>query len=39
MMTEIDQQLRDFGHTRPSLIITPVGVGSLAQAVVRYYKK
>lgn len=35
MLQEIDAQL---GDLRPDLIITPVGVGSLAQAVVTHYK-
>jgi len=35
MMSEIDNQL---GGQKPGLVITPVGVGSLAQAVVTHYK-
>jgi diaminopropionate ammonia-lyase family len=37
MILEIDDQLRENGHTG-SLIICPVGVGSLAQAVTSHYK-
>lgn len=35
MMIEIDEQL---GNQKPDLVITPVGVGSLAQAVVTHFK-
>jgi diaminopropionate ammonia-lyase family len=37
MLQEIDSQLLELGHT-PSLVVCPVGVGSLAHAVVRHYK-
>lgn len=37
-MHEIDQQTTQLLGKRPSIIITPVGVGSLAQAVVSHYK-
>ncbi len=35
MMSEVDEQLGNV----PSLVVTPVGVGSLAQAVVSHYKQ
>jgi len=38
MMHEIDQQTTQLLGKQPSIIITPVGVGSLAQAVVSHYK-
>lgn len=38
MMTEIDQQAYDTVGKNPDLVITPVGVGSLAHAVVAHYK-
>lgn len=37
MMTEIDSQLGDLG-TKNITVITPVGVGSLAHAVVKHFK-
>ncbi|KAF2673467.1 tryptophan synthase beta subunit-like PLP-dependent enzyme [Microthyrium microscopicum] len=37
MLREIDEQLNE-QHLTASMIITPVGVGSLAQAVVSHYK-
>ena len=37
-MTEIDQQTYDAVGKTPDLVITPVGVGSLAQAVLSHYK-
>lgn len=36
MLKEVDEQL--FGSHPPDLVITPVGVGSFAQAVVAHYK-
>ncbi|KAH8893937.1 acetylornithine deacetylase [Thozetella sp. PMI_491] len=36
MFSEIDAQL---GQLSPSLVVTPVGVGSLAQAVVSHFKR
>lgn len=38
MMTEIDQQMFDSIGRAPDLVIAPVGVGSLAHAVVAHYK-
>ena len=40
MMNEIDRQLTSSSETSrgPDLVITPVGVGSLAHAVVSHYK-
>ena len=38
MMTEIDQQVLDSVGKAPDLVVTPVGVGSLAHAVVAHYK-
>ncbi|MFF3632317.1 diaminopropionate ammonia-lyase [Streptomyces sp. NPDC002164] len=35
LLAEIDAQL---GDTSPALVVTPMGVGSLAQAVVTYYR-
>ncbi|SFS18005.1 diaminopropionate ammonia-lyase [Agrococcus baldri] len=35
---EIDRQLGDAGAARLDLVAVPVGVGSLAQAVVRHYR-
>ena len=37
MMTEIDSQLADMG-LQSTIVVTPVGVGSLAHAVVKYFK-
>ncbi len=37
-MLETEQQTLQLTGKPPSLIVTPVGVGSLAQAVVSYYK-
>lgn len=37
IFTELDEQLEALG-VDPSLILVPVGVGSLAQAAVRHYK-
>lgn len=38
MMTEIDDQCQELTDSSPKSIICPVGVGSLAQAVVAHYK-
>ena len=38
MMVEIDEQCQELTGRPPNLIICPVGVGSLAQAVVAHYK-
>ena len=38
MMLEIDEQCQGLTGRPPKLIICPVGVGSLAQAVVAHYK-
>ena len=38
MMVEIDEQCQELNGRLPDLIICPVGVGSLAQAVVAHYK-
>jgi diaminopropionate ammonia-lyase len=35
---EADTQLADAGAGRPDLVVVPVGVGSLAQAVVTHYR-
>lgn len=37
-MVEIDEQCKELTHRSLDLIICPVGVGSLAQAVVAHYK-
>ncbi|KAI6356293.1 hypothetical protein MCOR25_007909 [Pyricularia grisea] len=37
IFTELDEQLKALG-VEPTLILVPVGVGSLAQAAVRHYK-
>ncbi|EEQ33762.1 hypothetical protein McanMca71_003890 [Microsporum canis] len=37
MLTEIDGQLQDM-ELKPTVIVSPVGVGSLCQAVVSHYK-
>ena len=39
MMIEIDQQMHRILNKGPDLIVAPVGVGSLAHAVVAYYKQ
>lgn len=40
MLQEIDNQIASLiGNTCPDIVITPVGVGSLAQAVVSHYKR
>ena len=38
MMVEIDEQCQELTGRPPNFIICPVGVGSLAQAVVAHYK-
>lgn len=38
MLEEIREQLAELGLTEPDLVAVPVGVGSLAQAVVSYYR-
>ena len=38
MLREIDGQLRDRGVPGPDLVSVPVGVGTLAQAVVTHYR-
>ena len=38
MMLEIDAQIQDAVGKAPDLLVVPVGVGSLAQAVVAHYK-
>lgn len=39
LLGEIDTQLADAGLEGPDLVAVPVGVGSLAQAVVRHYRQ
>ncbi len=38
LLREVDAQLRDAGVGGPGLVVVPVGVGSLAQAVVTHYR-
>ncbi|CRG88407.1 hypothetical protein PISL3812_05437 [Talaromyces islandicus] len=38
LMAEIDEQLQQYSVKSPSIIVTPVGVGSLASAVARHCK-
>ena len=38
-MVELDQQMHGLFNKGPDLIVVPVGVGSLAHAVVAYYKQ
>jgi diaminopropionate ammonia-lyase len=38
LFTEIDAQLAQAGASGPGLVVIPVGVGSLAQAAVTYYR-
>jgi diaminopropionate ammonia-lyase len=38
MPAEVSEQLADVGVDEPDLVAIPVGVGSLAEAVVRYYR-
>ena len=37
MMAEIDEQLPE--NIKPDVVVTPVGVGSLAQSVVSHFKR
>ena len=39
MLTEVDQQLKPLYGQGPDLLIVPIGVGSLAHAVVGHYKQ
>jgi threonine dehydratase len=39
LLIEIDQQMAAFANTSVDLVVVPVGVGSLAQAVVTHYKR
>lgn len=39
MLTEVDQQLKPLYGEGPDLVIVPIGVGSLAHAVVGHYKQ
>lgn len=39
MMIEIDEQLRRLSIQGPDLVVVPIGVGSLGQAVVCHYKQ
>ena len=39
MMLEIDQQMSLFSTKCPNLVVVPIGVGSLAHAVVAHYKR
>jgi diaminopropionate ammonia-lyase len=38
LFTEIDERLSELGHRGPDLVACPVGVGSLAHALVNYYR-
>jgi diaminopropionate ammonia-lyase len=38
LFAELDVQLAALGETEPALVVTPMGVGSLAQAVVTHYR-
>jgi diaminopropionate ammonia-lyase len=38
LLTELDAQLTASGGTEPALVVVPMGVGSLAQAVVTHYR-
>jgi diaminopropionate ammonia-lyase len=38
LCAEVDEQLTAAGADRPDLVVVPVGVGSLAQAVVTHYR-
>jgi len=38
LLREVDTQLTGLGAGRPDLVVVPVGVGSLAQAVVIHYR-
>lgn len=37
LMLEIDEQLQEYNIAKPTVVVTPVGVGSLASAVARHY--
>ncbi|KAL8785115.1 MAG: hypothetical protein Q9195_008761 [Heterodermia aff. obscurata] len=39
MLTEVDEQLKTLYGEGPDLVIVPIGVGSLAHAVVGHYKQ
>ena len=39
MLTEVDQQLKPLHGEGPDLVVVPIGVGSLAHAVVGHYKQ
>lgn len=39
MFAEIDEQLAAAGIAGPGLVVTPAGVGSLAQAVIAHYRR
>lgn len=39
MMIEIDQQMKPLLGKGPGLVVVPIGVGSLAHAVVAHYKQ
>lgn len=39
LVGELDEQLRDVGVEAPDLVAVPVGVGSLAQAVIAHYRR
>jgi len=38
LLAEVDDQLQAAGAEQPDLVVVPVGVGSLAQAVVTHYR-
>ncbi|MFE2448937.1 diaminopropionate ammonia-lyase [Streptomyces sp. NPDC021218] len=38
LFAELDGQLAALGESEPALVVTPMGVGSLAQAVVTHYR-
>ncbi len=38
LFTELDAQLAESGEMGPALVVTPMGVGSLAQATVTHYR-
>lgn len=38
LFTEIDERLSELGHPGPDLVACPVGVGSLAHALVEHYR-
>ena len=39
MMTEIDQQVKPLSGKGPDIVVVPIGVGSLAHAVIAHYKQ